>query len=155
MAFLSSMNITGSGMTAQQLRLDVISENVSNINTTRVEGGNGPYQRKMVVMEAESGRDSFREILARAAGEVPAAAGDLSEEGGVRVTQIVEDTSPFKLRYDPSHPDANAEGYVELPNVDLVKEITDAMAATQAFSANVTAFNTLKTVATRALDIGK
>ena len=73
MAFLSSMNITGSGMTAQQLRLDVISENVSNINTTRVEGGNGPYQRKMVVMEAESGRDSFREILARAAGEVPAA----------------------------------------------------------------------------------
>ena len=71
------------------------------------------------------------------------------------MTQIVEDTSPFKLRYDPSHPDANAEGYVELPNVDLVKEITDAMAATQAFSANVTAFNTLKTVATRALDIGK
>ena len=155
MAFLSSMDIVGSGLTAQQLRLDVISENVSNINTTRVEGGNGPYQRKMVVMEAESGRDSFREILARAAGEVPAAAGDLSEEGGVRVTQIVEDTSPFKLRYDPSHPDANAEGYVELPNVDLVKEITDAMAATQAFSANVTAFNTLKTVATRALDIGK
>ena len=72
-----------------------------------------------------------------------------------RVTQIVEDTSPFKLQYDPTSPDANADGYVEMPNVDLVKEITDAMAATQAFSANVTAFNTLKTVATRALDIGK
>lgn len=155
MAFLSSMNITGSGLTAQQLRLDVIAENVANINTTRVEGGDGPYQRKMVVMEAENGRDSFRSILARAAGNVPAAAGELSENGGVQVTQIVADTSPFKLQYDPSHPDANAEGYVEMPNVDLVKEITDAMAATQAFSANVTAFNTLKTVATRALDIGK
>lgn len=155
MAFLSSMNITGSGLTAQQLRLDVIAENVANINTTRVEGGDGPYQRKMVVMEAENGRDSFRSILARAAGNVPAAAGELSENGGVQVTQIVADTSPFKLQYDPSHPDANAQGYVEMPNVDLVKEITDAMAATQAFSANVTAFNTLKTVATRALDIGK
>lgn len=149
MAFLSSMNITGSALTAQQLRLDVVSENVANINTTRVEGGEGPYQRKMVVMEADGGRDTFRQALAQAAGNVPA------QTGGVRVTQIAEDTSPFKLQYDPSHPDANADGYVEMPNVDLVKEITDAMAATQAYSANVTAFNTLKTVATRALDIGK
>lgn len=155
MAFLNSMNITGSGLTAQQLRLDVISENVSNINTTRVEGGDGPYQRKIVVMEADGGRNTFRDVLAKAAGNIPAATGDLSETGGVRVTQIVEDTSPFKLQYDPTHPDANEEGYVEMPNVDLVKEVTDAMAATQAFSANVTAFNTLKTVATRALDIGK
>ena len=155
MAFLSSMNITGSGMTAQQLRLDVISENVSNINTTRVEGGDGPYRRQMVVTEADGGRDSFREVLARAAGNLPQATGNLSENGGVRVTQIVEDQSALKVQYDPTHPDANAQGYVELPNVDLVKEITDAMAATQAFSANVTAFNTLKTVATRALDIGK
>lgn len=155
MAFLSSMNITGAGLTAQQLRLDVISENVSNINTTRVEGGDGPYQRKIVVMEADGGRNTFRDVLAKAAGNIPAATGDLSETGGVRVTQIVEDTSPFKLQYDPTHPDANEEGYVEMPNVDLVKEVTDAMAATQAFSANVTAFNTLKTVATRALDIGK
>ena len=155
MAFLNSMNITGSGLTAQQLRLDVISENVSNINTTRVEGGDGPYQRKIVVMEADGGRNTFRDVLAKAAGNIPAATGDFSDTGGVRVTQIVEDTSPFKLQYDPTHPDANEEGYVEMPNVDLVKEVTDAMAATQAFSANVTAFNTLKTVATRALDIGK
>ena len=155
MAFLSSMNITGSGLTAQQLRLDVIAENISNINTTRVEGGEGSYRRKLVVMEAEAGRDSFRSVLARAAGQVPQAAGSLSERGGVRVTQIVEDQSPLKLQYDPTHPDADEQGYVELPNVDLVKEITDAMAATQAYSANVTAFNTLKSVATRALDIGK
>ena len=81
MAFLSSMNITGSSLTAQQLRLDVISENVANINTTRVEGGNGPYRRKLVVMEAENGRDSFRNVLAQAAGGVPAAAGGLSQQG--------------------------------------------------------------------------
>ena len=112
MAFLSSMNITGSGLTAQQLRLDVIAEHVANINTTRVEGGDGPYQRKMVVMEAENGRDTFRSILARAAGNVPAAAGELSENGGGPVTQIVADTSPVKLQYDPSHPDANARGDV-------------------------------------------
>lgn len=155
MAFLSSMNITGSSLTAQQLRLDVISENVANINTTRVENGDGPYRRKLVVMEAENGRDSFRNVLAQAAGSVPAPAGGLSQQGGVRVTQIIEDESPFKLAYDPAHPDANAQGYVELPNIDLVKEISDAMAATQAFSANVTAFNTLKTVASRALEIGK
>ena len=98
MAFLSSMNITGSALTAQQLRLDVISENVANINTTRVEGGEGPYQRKMVVMEADGGRNTFREVLAQAAGNVPAETYNLSQAGGVRVTQIVEDTSPFKLQ---------------------------------------------------------
>ena len=155
MAFLSSMNVVGSALTAHQLRLDVIAENVANINTTRVEGGDGPYRRKMVVMEANSGRDSFREALARAAGGLPPETAGLSETGGVRVTQIVEDEEPFKLRFDPTHPDANEQGYVEMPNVDLVKEVTDAMAATHAYSANVTAYNTLKTVAQRALEIGR
>lgn len=155
MAFLSSMNISGSGLTAQQLRLDVIAENISNINTTRMENGEGPYRRKMVVLEADNSRDTFRNILASTQGGMQASTGSLSDTGGVRVNQIIQDESPFKLQYDPSHPDANDEGYVEMPNIDLVKEITDAMAATQAYSANVTAFNTLKTVATKALEIGK
>lgn len=155
MAFLSSMNITASGLTAQQLRLDVISENISNINTTRTENGDEAYRRKMIVLEAEDGRDTFRDILARTAGNMQMPTGAVSNNGGVRVSAIVEDESAFKLQYDPTHPDANEEGYVEMPNVDLVKEMTDAMAATQAYSANVTAFNTLKTVATRALEIGK
>lgn len=155
MAFLSSMNITASGLTAQQLRLDVISENISNINTTRTENGDEAYRRKMIVLEAEDGRDSFRSILARTAGNMQLPTGAISNNGGVRVSAIVEDESEFKLQYDPTHPDANEEGYVEMPNIDLIKEITDAMAATQAYSANVTAFNTLKTVATRALEIGK
>ncbi|MBP1758273.1 MAG: flgC [Firmicutes bacterium] len=152
MAFLSSMNIVGSGLTAQQLRLDVISENVVNMNTTRTEGG-GPYRRKMVVFESQEQRDAFRMALARSQGKL--AAGELQNTGGVRIAEIVEDPSDLKLSYDPDHPDANAEGYVELPNIDLVKEITDAMAATQAYSANVTALNTLKAVTSRALEIGR
>ena len=152
MAFLSSINMIGSGLTAQQLRLDIVAENVTNAQTTRTENGEGPYRRKMVVFEARDGREDFRSALARAAGRaVPAK----EVGGGVRVTQIAEDPSPFKLVYDPAHPDANEEGYVEMPNVDSVKEMTDAMAATQAYSANVTIFNTLKTVVSKGLEIGK
>lgn len=154
MAFFSSMNIVASGMTAQQLRLDVVAENITNATTTRTEGGDGAYRRKMVVFEAQSGRDDFRAAMARAASGL-AANDDDTNAGGVKVTQIVEDPSPMKLVYDPTHPDANEEGYVELPNVDTVKEMTDAMAATQAFSANVTAFNTLKAVVAKGLEIGR
>ena len=136
MAFLSSMNIVASGLTAQQLRLDVVGENVTNSTTTRVENG----------------RDGFRRAMARAStGMVP----DGQVAGGVQVTQIVEDPSPMKLVYDPTHPDANEDGYVEMPNVDMVKEIADAMAASQAYAANVTMLNTMKTVVTDGLQIGR
>mgnify|MGYP004509946471 FL=1 len=154
MAFLSSINIIGSGLTAQQLRLDVVSENITNSTTTRTENDGGAYRRKMVVFEAQSGRESFRSAMAKAAGKAVANRGNGANAGGVRVTQIVDDPSPLKLVYDPTHPDANEEGYVEMPNVDTVKEITDAMAATQAYSANVTAFNTLKSVIAKGLEIG-
>ena len=151
MAFLSSMNIVGSGLTAQQLRLDVISENITNINTTRTEAG-GAYRRKIVTMEAIEGQTTFQAAMARAQGRNASAD---SAAGGVRGTEITEDPSDFKLVYDPTHPDANEEGYVEMPNVDLVKEMADAMAANQAYSANVTAFNVLKQVAAKGLEIGK
>ena len=149
MAFLSSMNVVGSGLTAQQLRLDVVSENITNRTTTRTEGG-GAYRRKMVVFEAEGERSPFQAALDRDLGR-----GASGTAGGVRVTEIVEDPSDFKLVYDPEHPDANAEGYVEMPNVDLMQEMADAMAASQAYSANVTAFNVLKQVAAKGLEIGK
>lgn len=153
MASFSSINIVGSGLTAQQLRLDVISENITNMNTTRTEAG-GAYRRKMVVFEAEAGRDTFRAAMARARmGMVSNAGADTA--GGVRVTEIVEDPSDLKMVYDPTHPDADENGYVAMPNVDLVKEMADAMAATQAYSANVTAFNTLKSVIAKGLEIGK
>ena len=148
MAFLSSVNVIGSGLTAQQQRLDVISENVTNINTTRTEGG-GPYRRKMVVLEEENSDSPFRQALDKAMGRRNSA------QGGVRVAEIVEDESDFKLSYDPENPVANEDGYVELPNVDLVKEISDAMAANQAYSANVTAFNVLKQVIAKGLEIGQ
>lgn len=149
MAFLNSMNVVGSGLTAQQLRLDVISENITNQNTTRVEGGDGPYRRKMVVLEAQGAQTTFQQILAQARGE------QTDVQGGVRVAEIAEDPSDFKLVYDPTNPDANEEGYVEMPNVDLVKEIADAMAASQAYSANVTAFNVIKQVTAKGLEIGR
>lgn len=151
MAFLSSMDIIGSGLTAQQLRLDVVSENITNINTTRTEGG-GAYRRKMVVFEAVDGRNDFRSLMASRSRVSNAG---YNTAGGVRVTEIAEDPSDLKLVYDPTNPDANAEGYVEMPNVTLVKEVTDAMAATQAYSAGVTALNSFKTVVNQALEIGK
>lgn len=151
MAFVTAMNIVGSGLTAEQLRLDVISENVTNMNTTRTEAG-GPYRRKIVVFQSESGRDGFRRAMAAAAS---ASNRGYEKAGGVRVTEIVEDNTDLPLSYDPTHPDANELGYVEMPNVTLVKEITDAMAASQAYTANVTAFNTLKSVLSSSLEIGR
>ena len=153
MAFLSSMNIVASGMTAQQLRLDVVSENITNSMTTRTESG-GAYRRKVVVMEAVSGRDSFRDAMAKAQGK-PVSNRGYENAGGVKVTQIAEDPSELKMVYDPTHPDANEAGYVELPNVDTIKEMADAMAATQAYAADVTAFNTLKAVVAKGLEIGR
>lgn len=154
MAFLSTVNIIGSGLTAQQLRLDIVSENITNSNTTRVENGEGSYRRKVVVFEAMSGKDNFRAAMARAAAGLAPNKG-YETAGGVRVAEIAEDQSPMKLVYDPVHPDANDQGYVELPNVDMVKEVADAMAATQAYSANVTALNALKAVVAKGLEIGK
>ena len=157
MSFLSTMNIIGSGITAQHLRLDVISENITNINTTRT-GDGGPYRRKVVVFEAQSGsRNAFRQAMAEAQFRLGGMVSNAGYEntGGVRVVNIAEDQSDFKLKYDPTDPDANEEGYVELPNVDLVKEITDAMAASQAYSADVTAFNVLKNVISSGLEIGR
>ena len=155
MAFLSSIDIIGSGFTAQHLRMDVISENVTNMNTTRTaDRETGAYRRKVVVFQAEEGRNSFREALAAARnGQVSNRSG--IRTAGVRVVGIEEDPSDFKLKYDPDDPDANEDGYVEMPNVDLVKEITDGMAASQAFSANVTAFNLLKSIISKGLEIGK
>ena len=155
MGFLNTINIVGSGLTAQQLRLDIVAENVTNSQTTRTENGGGAYRRKIVVFEAVSGRNTFRDVMARAS--VKAVSNTVSQPnaGGVRVTQILEDDLPMKIVYDPTHPDADEDGYLEMPNVDMVKEIADAMAASRAFASNVTAFNTLKSVISSGLDIGR
>lgn len=146
MSFLSSFDISASGMTAERQRLDIASENIANSNTTRTESG-GPYRRKMVVLQevpSTSFRSKFNSLLNRTA-----------SKGGVRVTEIVEDQRDLQPVYNPDHPDANEEGYVMMPNVDLVKETVDGMSATRAYEANITAFNAMKLMAQRAIDIGK
>ena len=155
MGFMNTINIVGSGLTAQQLRLDIVAENVTNSQTTRTENGGGAYRRKMVVFEAVSGRDTFRDAMARASARAGPNGSSAPTAGGVRVTQIVEDESPLKIVYDPTHPDADENGYLEMPNVDMVKEIADAMAASRAYASNVTAFNTLKSVLSSGLEIGR
>ncbi len=147
MSFLSSLNISASGMTAQRLRLDVASQNIANIETTRTEGG-GPYRRKMVVLEAKD--DSFHQVLSRTM------AADASQSrAGVRAAAIIDDETELKAVYDPEHPDADEEGYVRMPNIDMVKEMTDSMAATRSYEANITAFNAVKLMAQKALEVGK
>lgn len=146
MSFLNSMNISASGMTAQRLRLDVASENIANMETTRTEAG-GPYQRKVVVLQSAN-TGSFRQILQNAASTN-------SSPGGVIATEIVSDDREFQSVYNPTHPDADANGYVLMPNVDLTKETVDSMSATRSYEANITAFNAIKIMAQKALEIGK
>jgi flagellar basal-body rod protein FlgC len=146
MDFLSSLNISGSGLTAQKLRMDVISQNIANAGVTKTESGT-PYRRKMVVlrsMDDESG--SFQDALKKASG---------SQTGGVQVESIVEDQSPLVPVYNPSHPDANEEGYVMMPNVNTAQEMIDMLGASRAYEANVTVFNATKTMALKALEIGR
>ncbi len=134
-------------MTAQRLRLDVAAENIANMETTRTENG-GPYQRKVVVLQS-SNNNSFKDTLRNAANGVQ------SSYGGVKATQILDDDRSFQSVYNPEHPDADENGYVSMPNVDLTKETVDSMSATRSYEANITAFNAIKLMAQRALDIGK
>ncbi|MBB2478674.1 flagellar basal body rod protein FlgC [Bacillus sp. APMAM] len=148
MSIFNSMNITSSALTAQRLRMDVISSNMANVDTTRGKLVNGkwqPYQRKEVVLEPMS--NSFSSFLQAASGNTTG--------NGVKVAKIVDDNTPFKLVYDPQNPDANADGYVEMPNVDPLKEMVDLMSSTRSYEANVTVFNSNKAMLMKALEIGK
>jgi flagellar basal-body rod protein FlgC len=146
MSIFQSLSISGSALTAGRLKLDVISSNIANANTTRGEFVNGewvPYRRKMVNLQANQSA-SFESLLQK----------ELSLKG-VRVDKIVEDQTPFQPVYDPSHPDANEQGYVMMPNVDVTKEMVDLMSTTRAYEANVTSFNAGKAMLVKALEIGR
>lgn len=147
----SGLNITASALTAQRLRMDVISSNIANAETTRGTFADGqwvPYRRKMVVLEPKG--NSFSSHLNKAMDSGLKSVGE-----GVKVSRIVEDNTPFKLVYDPDHPDANEEGYVQLPNVDPLREMVDLISATRSYEANVTVFNASKGMLMKALEIGK
>lgn len=148
-----SLNISASALTAQKLRMDVTSSNIANAATTRgklVNGNWEPYRRKMVVMEPRE--KAFSQVLQ---GEIEKQTGSQTRQQGVRVTGIIDDKTPFKTVFDPTNPDADAEGYVKMPNVDLSKEMVDLLAASRAYEANVTAFNTGKSMMLKALDLGR
>ena len=137
MAFLSSFDICASGMSAQRLRMDIAAENVANMTSTRTEAG-GTYRRKDVVLESYGG-GTFQDALRSASRGM----GFSSGAAGVRVAQIIEDDREFKRVYNPEHPDADEEGYVSMPNVDVLKETVDSMSATRSYEANVTALNAI------------
>jgi flagellar basal-body rod protein FlgC len=145
MRIFSSIDIAASGLTAERLRMDLISNNIANANSTRTVDG-GPYRRQMAVFSPRES-DSFANILNKAQTQLPTE--------GVRVVGITKDSAPFKMIYDPHHPDANKEGYVEMPNVNVVTEMVDMISASRSYEANVTAINAAKSMATKALEIGR
>jgi len=150
MGLYDGLNISASGLTAQRMRLDVIASNIANANTTRGVDGQ-PYRRQVVVFGERQA--AFKSALEQELGHV--------QSQGVRVTEITKDTAPFKLVFDPTHPDAIKDannpmyGYVRMPNVDISTEMVDMISATRSYEANVTAINAAKGMALKALEIGK
>jgi flagellar basal-body rod protein FlgC len=143
MSLLRAIEISASALTAERVRMDVIAANLANANTTRTAGG-GPYRRRVVLFAPV-----IDQLLASVDGAPVAGA------GGVAVAGIVEDPAPPRRVYDPGHPDADRDGFVELPNINPVTEMADLIASARAYEANVTALNTAKQVILKALEIGR
>lgn len=151
MSLFSGLNISASGLTANRMRMDVVSSNIANANTTRAELVNGewvPYRRKSVQL-SQSGVSPFEQKLQSMMNR------ESSQVSGVKVSRIKEDQTPFTLTYDPSNSEADENGYVRSSNVDPIKEMVDLMSATRSYEANVTALNASKNMFMKALEIGK
>lgn len=145
MDFFSSMDISSSALTAERTRMNLISSNLANANSTRTAEG-GPYKRKDAVFASTPAAGSFKSALQKASQISPM---------GVEVVQVVEDQNPPRLQYDPSHPDADPQGYVAMPNVNVVEEMADMIAATRTYEANVTAVQAAKSMALKTLEISR
>ena len=146
MGMFTSFDINASGMTAQRYRMDIISENIANANTTRTEDGT-PYRRKVVTFEEKGSHTPFAHVLNQAR--------DKYSGSGVKVTGVYEDTwTEFIMEYDPSNPDADENGYVTYPNVDTVTEMVNLIDASRSYEANATAFESSKSIAMQGLNIG-
>ena len=148
MSMFGGLEISASGLTAQRLRMDVTAENLANAQTTKGADGQ-PYRRKEVVLR-EIAQGGFGAQLTAAMGT-----GAKSRPGGVEVAEIATDQTAGKMVYDPSHPDANAQGYVQMPNVDTVTEMVDLIDSSRAYEANVTAMQASKQMFTKTLDLLK
>ncbi|NLL41963.1 MAG: flagellar basal body rod protein FlgC [Firmicutes bacterium] len=145
MSIFKALQISASGLTAERLRMDTIANNLANANTTRSAEG-GPYRRQVPV---------FAPILDQTMHGGLSPMHSSGQGQGVRVVGVVSDPTPPRLVYDPQHPDANADGYVEMPNVHVVREMVDLITATRAYEANIAALNSAKAMAQRALEIGR
>jgi flagellar basal-body rod protein FlgC len=145
MGLFDAIGSSASGMQAERVRMDVVSENLANAETTKTESGQ-PYRRKEVVFqEAGAQGTTFASILAGASADAPT--------HGVKVAGIVEDQTALKRIYDPGHPDADKDGYVTMPNVNTVTEMTDLISSSRSYEANVTAMQTAKTMFSKTLDL--
>ena len=149
MGMFLGIDTSASGLTAERLRMDVISNNIANANTTRTEDGGAFHRRYVVFTPRERQAESFENALQNAMG-----AGQKIGDG-VRAVSILEDTTQGPLVYDPGHPDANEDGYVEKPNVNIVTEMVDMITAHRAYEANSTVINAAKAMALKTLEIGK
>lgn len=146
MSLFQSFNISASGMTAERFRTDIIAQNIANVNTTKTESGE-PYRRKVVTF-AEKNVTPFSQYYSDSKN---AAVGN-----GVKVASVKEDyTTDLIMEYDPANPDADENGYVSYPNVNVVTEMTDLIDATRSYEANVTSFNATKAMLTKGLEVGK
>lgn len=145
MDFFSAMNVSSSALSAERTRINLISGNLANANATRTPEG-GPYKRKDAVFAATPLEGRFNRALDKASGR------DVRQ---VEVMRIIEDQSPPRMQYDPSHPDANPQGYVAMPNVNVVEEMADMINATRSYEANVTAVQAAKSMALKTLEISK
>ena len=147
MGIFSSFNINASGLTAQRYRMDIISQNIANANTTRTADGT-PYRRKVVTFAEKNSHTPFSRVLNSAR--------DRYSGDGVKVDGVYEDTqTDLTMVYDPSHPDADENGYVMYPNVNIITEMTNMIDASRAYEANSTAFNASKAMAVKGLEIGQ
>ena len=133
MNFLDALHTSSSGLSAQRLRMNLISKNLANVNTTRTAEG-GPYRRQEAIFATRQGDDSCHSQLQ---------------------AQIVEDTRPPALKYEPQHPDADAKGYISVPNINMIEEMVNMMSATRSYEANVNAIKTTRDMANKALEIGR
>ena len=147
MSMFKAMTVSASGLTAERLRMDIISKNIANANTTRTLAGT-PYRRQMAVFKEQGAGNNFETMLDKAKG-------NMTIGNGVEVSEVVEDQSDFKRVYNPGHPDADDEGYVLMPNVDVVTEMINLMSASRSYEANITAINSAKSMAMKALEIGR
>ena len=145
MDFFDAIHTSSSGLSAQRLRMNLISGNLANVNTTRTREG-GPYRRKEAIFTARPLEESFKNILSNRLNR---------QLSIVKVDRILEDSNQLMMKYDPQHPDADEKGYVAMPNINVMEEMVNMISATRGYEANVTALKAAKDMASRALEIGR